>query len=202
VAVAITESSGSLVQRTFTLAVAAVIEKQSGNLGAARELSREVSDRLQRFPESHPAMRHSEAMSRGIAAQIDVAAGDVSSAQEGAEAAFAAAVQTDDMPIVAAMGVIIADLAVAVGRDTVAADVLGAAASLRGTPDPTGPDIARLTELLRCRLGDEEFTAAVTRGEALDRQAAIERLRTGLSETAEATASLVASGASPVAGEG
>ena len=201
-AVAITERSGSLVQRTFTLAVAAVIEKQSGHLDSARQLQREVSDRLVRFPAAHPAMRHSEAMSRGIAAQIDVESGDLRSAQDGTEAAFAAAEQTDDMPIVAAIGVIIADLAAAVGRDVAAAEVLGAAASLRGTPDPTSPDISRLTELLRCRLGGEEFIAAMTRGEALDRQAAIERLRSGLGETAEATASLVGSGAPPVAGEG
>jgi hypothetical protein len=98
--------------------------------------------------------------------------------------------------------VIIADLATAVGQDRVAAEVLGAAASLRGTPDPTALDIARLTEQLRCRLGDEEFTAAMTRGEALDRQAAIERLRSALGETAEAATSLVGSGAPPVAGEG
>jgi predicted ATPase len=201
-AIEITEASGSLVQRTFTLAVAALVERQAGDLASARELQRRVMDRLSRLPATHPAMRHGEAMARALSAQIDLATGDVRSAQQGTELAFAAALETQDMPIVAAIGVVIADLALSAGRDVTAAELLGAAARLRGTPDPSGPDIVRLSAVLRCRLGDDGLTDAMGRGEALDRETAIERLRSGLGECAEAVAGLDGSGPAPVPGEG
>jgi hypothetical protein len=196
-AIAITEAGGSLVHRTFTLAVAAVIERLAGDLPAARALQRQVMERLSRLPAGHPVMRHGESMSRAIAAQIDLDTGDIAAAQSGAELAYAAALTTHDMPIIAVIGVVVADLALAVGLDVTAAEVLGAASALRGTPDPTAPDIARLHIALRDRLGDDGMRVAVARGEALDRDAAIERLRLALVETASAAGS----GPASVAGE-
>jgi hypothetical protein len=105
------------------------------------------------------------------------------------------------MPIVAAIGVVIADVALAVDLDVTAAEALGAATALRGTPDPTGPDIARLSAVLRDRLGDAGLSDAMARSETLDREAAIERLRTALAETGSAVAIASGSGPPPVAGQ-
>jgi len=197
-ATAITEATGSLLQRTFTLATAAVIERLAGDLERAGELQRQVVDRLARLPEGHPAMGHSEALTRGMTAQIDVATGDLTAAQEGAWLALAAAVETRDMPITAWIAVVVADLAQALGLDEIAAEALGASTSLRGMPDITALDIVRLTAALRGSLGEAEFRAALRKGEALDRIAAIERLRSALDETAGA----LPLGAAPVSGQG
>jgi hypothetical protein len=58
-----------------------------------------------------------------------------------------------------------------------AAERLGAAARLRGTPDHTHPDIAELTGQLRDELGDEQFERTFEAGRSLQRAAAIDRLR-------------------------
>jgi predicted ATPase/DNA-binding SARP family transcriptional activator len=200
-AVTLTEASGSLVQRTFTLAVAAIVERLAGDLVRATELQQQVLGLLDRLPTGHPAMRHGEAMARGIAAGIDLASGDTVGAAAGVARAFEASLGTDDLPIVAAIGVVIADVALAVGLDVTAAEAIGAATALRGTPDPTGPDIARLSAVLRDRLGDAGLADAMARSEALDRDAAIERLKLALVETDEAVAALTGSGPSPVAGQ-
>jgi predicted ATPase/DNA-binding SARP family transcriptional activator len=200
-AVALTESGGSLVQRTFTLAVAATVERLAGDLTRAGELQQKVLGLLDRLPIGHPAMRHGEAMARGIAAGIDLASGDTAAAASGVASAFEAALGTEDMPIVAAIGVVIADVALGVGLDVTAAEVLGAATALRGTPDPTGPDIARLCAVLRDRLGDAGLTEAMARTEALDRESAIERLQAALAEIGDAAAALAGSGPPPVASQ-
>jgi predicted ATPase/DNA-binding SARP family transcriptional activator len=201
-AVALTEASGSQVQRTFTLAIAAFVERLAGDLTRARELQRQVLDLLDRLPTGHPATRHGEAMALGIAAGIDLSSGDTPAAASGVARAFTAALGTEDMPIVAAIGVVIADVALAVGLDVTAAEALGAATALRGTPDPTGPDIARLSAVLRDRLGDAGLREAMARSGALDRDAAIERLRAALAETGEAAGALAGSGPPSVAGQG
>jgi predicted ATPase/DNA-binding SARP family transcriptional activator len=197
-AVALTEASGSLVQRTFTLSIAANVERLAGDLDRARELQLQVLGWLDRLAAGHPAMRHGEAMARGIAAAIDVASGDTAAAASGVAGAFTAALGTEDMPIVAAIGVVIADVALALDLDVTAAEALGAATALRGTADPTGPDIARVSAVLRDRLGDAGLAHAMACSEALDRDAAIERLESALAETAAVARE---SGSAPVAGE-
>jgi predicted ATPase/DNA-binding SARP family transcriptional activator len=200
-AVAITEAGGSLVQRTFTLAIAAHVERLAGDLVRAKELQQQVLGWLDRMPTGHPAMRHGEAMARGIAAEIDVASGDTVAAAAGVASALVAAIDTDDMPVVAAIGVVIADVALALDLDVTAAQALGAATALRGTPDPTAPDIARLSAVLSDRLGEVGFRDAMARAEALDRDSAIERLRTALAETREAAAAATESGPAAVSGK-
>jgi alkylhydroperoxidase family enzyme len=57
-----------------------------------------------------------------------------------------------------------------------AAEILGAAARLRGSADRTNPDVVELTARLRDALGDDAFEAAFAAGRALDRDAAVARL--------------------------
>ncbi|HZE49119.1 MAG TPA: hypothetical protein VE074_06110, partial [Jatrophihabitantaceae bacterium] len=83
---------------------------------------------------------------------------------------------TKDMPIVAMVGLAVADLALSTARATDAAEMVGAAARLRGADDPTQLDVKRLAAALRTALGDEAYEATYGRGRALDRDAAIARL--------------------------
>jgi predicted ATPase/DNA-binding SARP family transcriptional activator len=89
--------------------------------------------------------------------------------------AYRVAIPTRDMPIVAVVGVAIATLAEARGDLALAAEMLGAAAALRGSGDESDPQIKPLTARLRTALGDR-FDSAYGSGRALPRDAALARL--------------------------
>ena len=95
---------------------------------------------------------------------------------DGVAAAHETAIGTKDMPIVASVGVAVSDLAARTAQPVDAAEMLGAAARLRGADDATNLDIRRLMATLREALGDAGFEDAYERGRALDREAAIARL--------------------------
>ena len=61
------------------------------------------------------------------------------------------------------------------GHNSESAEILGAAARLRGAEDRTHPEVARLTATLREQLG-EAFADWFARGRALDRDGALARL--------------------------
>jgi hypothetical protein len=88
------------------------------------------------------------------------------------------------MPVVALVGVLAAAAAVAAGRHDEAAELLGAAARLRGGDDATNPDVAAVADAARAALGDATFASAYERGRALDREAAVARLAPAWSGTA------------------
>jgi hypothetical protein len=112
-----------------------------------------------------------------VAAKHELFGGEVETARDHIVRAYEAALGTRDMPVVASVGVTAALFAEHDGDPVAAAERLGAAAQLRGTEDPTQPDIAELTARLRVELGDDGFELAYGRGQALDRVAAIESLR-------------------------
>jgi hypothetical protein len=80
------------------------------------------------------------------------------------------------MPILAGNGTATARLALAYDRCEDAAELLGAAARVRGTEDPTDPTIAELFAALPARLGEEVFAAAYDRGWSLSKEDAAKRL--------------------------
>jgi hypothetical protein len=69
-----------------------------------------------------------------------------------------------------------ATLAAAHGRAGEAAELLGAAAAVRGADDFTSPEVSRLR--------DDARAAAYARGRALSREAALERLAAAASSAA------------------
>ena len=80
------------------------------------------------------------------------------------------------MPIAARVGEAVVVLALRLGRPADAAEMLGASLRLRGTDDPTNPDLARLRAELRDALGEQALAAGVAAGRELDRSAALARL--------------------------
>lgn len=111
-----------------------------------------------------------------IGAAVERAYGDAGRAGALLRAAYDDAVETKDLPIIAAVGVVVAEATVAAGSPSDGAEMLAAAASLRGAEDETDPEIARLTATLHEALGDDGYAAAWQRGHALERAAAIVRL--------------------------
>jgi predicted ATPase len=171
------DEHGAAWESLYNLALLGAIEQQVGNVGEARRLQREAMRRVSTMPEGHPAQGHLRAILLGMSARMAREDGDLDNADRLAGQALAAAVGTRDMPVVAAVGVTVADIAAGRGNAATAAEMLGAAAALRGADDPTAREIATLTERLTEALGAAEFAARYATGKALDREAAIERLQ-------------------------
>jgi predicted ATPase len=170
------EYSGSAMEAVFTLAIAAGIDLQVGDVAAAKGDYEQALRRYEALPALHPAMSHSGALLHAVGTALAIQDGDLDRAREVAQAAHQAAVATKDRPIAAACGTTCAVLAEALGRPMVAAQILGACSSVRGTDDPSNPPVAELTARLREILGDAAFDAAYAEGRAMDRDAALARL--------------------------
>jgi predicted ATPase/DNA-binding SARP family transcriptional activator len=170
------DEHGAPLESVFTLALLAALEQQSGNLAEARTLQREAMRRMDGMPREHPAQGHLRAILLAVSARITCEDGELVTAREQIREAMTAALGTRDLPIVAAVGVTLAELAVAEERPADAASILGAAARLRGADDPTSREIAALTATLRAVLGEQRFESLYAQGKALDRDTAIERL--------------------------
>jgi predicted ATPase/DNA-binding SARP family transcriptional activator len=79
-------------------------------------------------------------------------------------AAYEAASEAGHAPIIARVLVGIADLAVRAERYEEAARLLAASASVRGLPDRSQPDVARIERAARRRLGEARFAEATQQG--------------------------------------
>lgn len=90
--------------------------------------------------------------------------GDLAQARAHHSAACAAAAETGYPPLIAKVLVGLADLALRRGQDEQAARLLAASASVRGLPDRSDPDVARIEQVARHRLGDARFAEAAREG--------------------------------------
>ena len=85
-------------------------------------------------------------------------------AREHRGAAFQAASEAGHAPLIARVLVGIADLALRGERYEQAARLLAASASVRGLPDRSQPDVARIEQAARRRLGEARFAEATRQG--------------------------------------
>ncbi|MFC7481912.1 ATP-binding protein [Luedemannella flava] len=85
--------------------------------------------------------------------------------------------QSNDMPVVANVGLTTAMWHAATGDALVAAETLGASDAVRGTHDLTNVDAERLTQQLRAALGDATFEAAYAKGRGYDHATALDAVR-------------------------
>lgn len=83
-------------------------------------------------------------------------------------AAFRTAIETGHPPLVAQLLVGVADLALRADQHEQAARLLGASAGVRGLPDRSHPDVARIEQTVRRRLGEAKFAEAALEGSQLD----------------------------------
>ncbi|MFI1380134.1 ATP-binding protein [Embleya sp. NPDC020886] len=145
-----------------------------GDLDRARALveSAEAGLRSARLPSDGD---HGQALIGVARAALCLELGDGSGAEAALGRAYAAAVDSNDMPILATVAVTVAGLAARYGRHRNAALVLGAAARLRGAHDRTDPPVRTLTDRGRAALGDELFAEAYDTGWRLDTPAALAR---------------------------
>jgi predicted ATPase/DNA-binding SARP family transcriptional activator len=164
------------IESAFAGAFLARISWLLGQEDEARELIAAALGTIERVAPSRPERGHIQAGVHAGAVLVAVAEGDLDTARTHLETAYPAAIETADQPIVALVGVAVAAFASRAGDASAAAEILGAAARLRGAEDRTDPEIARLTAHLRETLGDEAFAAAFAAGRRQERDAALRRL--------------------------
>lgn len=97
-------------------------------------------------------------------------AADLGVARKHHAAAFEAAAEAGHTGLVAQVLVGIADLALRAGRDEQAAQLVAVSHAVHGMPDRSQPDVARVEQTARDRLGAERFTEAIRVGAESDWQ--------------------------------
>ncbi len=122
---------------------------------------------------------HGTAIIEGVHAMLALRRGDPVRAERALVRAYAAAQETRDMPILSLVAVGAAGLAELTGRHREAAQLLGAAARLRGSHDPTDLQVAELTRRNRAVLGEDGFAEAYAAGWSLDPNTALARADPG-----------------------
>jgi hypothetical protein len=144
---------------------------RTGDLDRARELLDAAEVRLSaHLPFGDD---HGQALVCGVRGALCVELGDGPGAAEALGRAYAAAVQSSDMPILAAVAVAVAGLAALYGQHRDVAVVLGAASRLRGAHDRTDRRVRELTHGGQAALGEDAFAAAYGAGWELDGKAAV-----------------------------
>ncbi len=171
--------------RLFATTQLALIALAAGDPEAARRELRGTRALLaeDRGP-GRPDRGHLRAISTSLQALIELAAGDVEAADRLLPDAYALAVATTDMPVVAVSGLAVSERTLAAGDPAGAAERLGACAVLRGGDDPAHPLILALRARLRDALGDQAYAAAYRRGRAMTREEAIARVAPATSDAA------------------
>ncbi|WP_232660297.1 BTAD domain-containing putative transcriptional regulator [Pseudonocardia sp. TRM90224] len=91
-------------------------------------------------------------------------ADDLDEARKHRAAACQAAAEVEHPPVIAQVLVGVADLALRCDRYEQAARLLAASASVLGMTDRSNPDVSRIEQAARCRLGDAAFDAAAREG--------------------------------------
>jgi tetratricopeptide (TPR) repeat protein len=111
---------------------------------------------------------HGQALVSSVRASLCLERGDAAGAEAALGRAYAAAVQSRDMPILSIVAVTAAGLAELYGQHRDVALMLGAAARLRGTHDRTDRHIHGMVSRSRAALGEDVFAEAYQAGWQLD----------------------------------
>ncbi|MFF2807002.1 BTAD domain-containing putative transcriptional regulator [Streptomyces sp. NPDC058000] len=141
------------------------LQVRIGDLDRARELIESAEAGLSE--QRPPGGDHGQALVATARGALCLELGDGPGAEEALSRAYAAAVNSRDMPIVATVAVTVAGLAALYGRHRDVAVLLGAAARLRGAHDRTDPQVRTLSSRSRAALGCQRFTEAYETGRQL-----------------------------------
>ncbi|HEX4088358.1 MAG TPA: BTAD domain-containing putative transcriptional regulator [Trebonia sp.] len=180
-AVAAVKTGGWGPDEAIILAACARFEVAAGNNARARELYTSAAARLRGISHSSPIWEHLGTIVESAGALVALGDGQPALARERAAAAHRTAIAAADMPLIASVALVAAELVLALGDPARAAELLGAAAVVRGADDPTAMEVRSLSERLRLALGEQMFAASQAQGAELDRAAALALLESSLS---------------------
>ncbi|MGC4944378.1 BTAD domain-containing putative transcriptional regulator [Kribbella sp. DT2] len=135
----------------------AELARWAGDAGEARRQVRLVATLLG----EEAKQPHVSATTETLLAYL---AEDLGEAREHLRAACKAASATGHAPVIAGVLVGLADLALRRDQDELAAQLLAASTAVRGLPDRSLPDEARIEQTARSRLGDVRYAEAAQAG--------------------------------------
>jgi len=167
-------SSTSLAFAQFGLSVLAYYE---GRLPKAQELAAEALALIDQGPYAPPQFK---AMILSGLAGFDVAQGNRAQARPRLQEALKLARGARDMPVIATICTVAADLNLSGGDPRAAAELLGVGIALRGIEDLGDPELKRIAAEAGAALGGPEYARARSRGMALSRDEALTRLESSL----------------------
>jgi len=170
------DAPGDAEERLFMRAMLAVLAARAGDAEASRRLREDALRAASGLDPGRPDRAHQRAIVFGLSARLVADEGDLERARRLLGEAYADVRKARDLPIAGRVGEANAVLALRLGRPALAAELLGAAMRLRGTPDASNPDTAALLARLREALGERELDERLRAGRALDREAALARL--------------------------
>jgi predicted ATPase/DNA-binding SARP family transcriptional activator/tetratricopeptide (TPR) repeat protein len=179
-ALAAVQTGGWGPDEAIILAACAQFEVATGNTARARDLYASADARLRWVSRSSPIWQHLSTIVHSAGAKVALADGDLALARERAAAAHTMAVAAADMPLIASVALVAAELTLALGDPTGAAALLAAAAAVRGADDPTAMEVRSLRERLRLALGDEMLAESQAQGAEPSRAAALALLDSSL----------------------
>ncbi|USX56695.1 BTAD domain-containing putative transcriptional regulator [Lentzea sp. HUAS12] len=156
------------------------IESTTGNQDTALRLADDVRARLGAQDAAKPVRGHVVTTVLGAIAVVHAVAAEQSpdrldDALDSLAQAYPTALRTGDSPVIALLGPGLAQVAAVLGRFDDAAEILGAAAHLRGGEGGADVFAVRLTERLRTEFGDR-FSRCYRAGHVRDRPGAIARM--------------------------
>ena len=171
----VAERPGTRANRDVAFALLALgdIARVWGEYAEAEESYARCWARQVEAPMIGPQLK---ALVRASQAHLALIRGDVEHARGCVIEAIEYALEGRDMPVTAHAGVASAAVSQAVGDYTGAAEILGATEQLRGLPDLSNVDAARLSAALTEELGESAYAAAYARGRGLGREAALARI--------------------------
>jgi predicted ATPase/DNA-binding SARP family transcriptional activator len=147
-----------------------------GDLPWAQQAADHLRQRVAGTDPHNPIYQHLLAMTGAICACVAIRVDDLQTAADDLVAAYPAGVAGADRPILALVAVAIAMFAEALGRPRDGAEILGAAARLRGSADEHDVQIARLRADLITEIGPTEFADCYRIGWELPQDAAAKRV--------------------------
>lgn len=112
---------------------------------------------------------------------LAIVTNDLVSARRHLATGLRLAAEMPDPPLVARVGVGVAQLVLRRGDAVAAAELLGAAHALRSVPDVFNRDVARLTSVLREGLGEDAYLGAYGHGQRLTHEKALALIHARLS---------------------
>jgi tetratricopeptide (TPR) repeat protein len=149
--------------RAYARLVAGNLARLDGELGPARALLCLAAE----FAGQQTVALHFRALTASELGLLAGQEGDLEDARARHAEALAAGRPARDAPLLAQVLIGLADLAIREADPAWAAELLGASLSIRGTPDRSIVDEARLTAAARAALGQAGYDAAYRRGRAV-----------------------------------
>jgi predicted ATPase/DNA-binding SARP family transcriptional activator len=172
-ALGLAKTDGWGLNEVIVLGSFAMFEATTGNMTRAGELAAEGRRRIGETAANEQLRQHLSVAVEAAGSLVAIAEGDLVLAAERAAAAYSSAVAVSDMPLLAVAAAAGVELSLARGNPARAAELLGAAAVVRGSEDLTSVQFRGAAGRLRAALGDDGFEAAYGCGRALARASAL-----------------------------